>query len=66
MLEVSERARQLSVVTIVVHEICTISGLSIANEDCMVQPKKYEFASAILIHSHAGLRSGGRQAAKEI
>ena len=66
MLEVSERARQLSVVTIVVHESCTINGLSIANEDCMVQPRKYEFVSAILIYSHAGLHNGGRQAAKDI
>ena len=40
MLEVSERARQLSLVTIVVHEICTINGLSIANEDCVVQPRE--------------------------
>ena len=66
MLEVSERVRQLSVVTIVVHEICIINGLSNSNEDCVVQPRKYEFASAILIHSHARLRSGGRQAVEEI
>jgi hypothetical protein len=66
VLEVGERVRLLSVVTIVVHEICTINGLSIANEDCVVQLRKYEFGSAILIYSHAGLRSGGRQAAEEI
>ena len=56
----------LLVVTIIVHEICTINGLSIANEDCVVQPRKYEFASAILIYSHAGLRSGGKQVVEEI
>lgn len=39
MLEVGERVSLLSVVTIVVHEICTINGLSISNEDCVVQPK---------------------------
>ena len=61
MLEVSERARQLSVVTIVVHEICTINGLSNANEDCVVQPRKYNFASTIHHYSHPGLCSGGRQ-----
>ena len=40
MLEVSERARQLLVVTIVVHVICTINGLSISNEDSMVYPRE--------------------------
>jgi len=40
VLEVSERERQLSIVTIVMHEICTINGLSIANEDCVVQPRE--------------------------
>ena len=40
MLEVSERARQLSVVTIVVHVICTINGLIIANEGCVVYPRE--------------------------
>jgi len=66
VLEVSERASQLLVVTIVVHEICTINGLSNANEDFMVQPRKYKFASAIHHYSHAGLRSGGRQTVEEI
>ena len=49
MLEVSERARQLSVVTIVVHEIFTINGLSIANEDCVVQPSEIR---VWISHSH--------------
>ena len=45
MLEVSERERQMSVVTIVVHEICTISGLdqpfsSILMQDCAVEAGK--------------------------
>ena len=66
MLEVSERARLLSVVTIVVHEICTTNGLSNANEDCMVQPRKYEFASDIHHYSLSGLRSGDRQTVEEI
>ena len=63
MLEVSERARQLSLVTIVVHEICTINGLSISNEDCMVQPREIQ---VWISHSHAGLHSGGRQAVEVI
>ena len=49
MLEVSERARLLSVVTIVVHDICTINGLSITNEDCVVQPSEIRVCFS---HSH--------------
>ena len=56
----------LSVATIVVHEILHMHGLRIANEGCVVQPRKYEFASAILIYSHVGLHNGGRQVAEEI
>ena len=41
-------------------------GLSNANEDCVVQPRKYEFASFIHQYSLAGLRSRGRQAVEEI
>ena len=67
MLEVSERARQLLVVTIVVLVICTISGLSISNEDCVVLHKGNmsldQLFSSIL---YVGLRSGGRQVPEEI
>ena len=41
-------------------------GLSNTNEDCVVHPRKYEFASSIHQYSHAGLRSRGRQAVEEI
>ena len=40
MLEVSERARQLSVVTIVVHVIFTINGFTILVQDCAVEAGK--------------------------
>ena len=49
MLEVSERARQLSFVTIVVHVICTINGLSISNENCVVWTREIR---VWISHSH--------------
>ena len=49
--------------TIVVHEICTSNGLSIANEDRVVQAREIR---VWISHSHAGLRSGDKQAVEEI
>ena len=47
MLEVGEMVSLLSVVTIVVHAICTSNGLSIANENCVVHPREDEFDAAL-------------------
>ena len=64
MLEV---VRLLSVVTIVVHEICTINGLSIANEDCVgIKPREIRVWISHSSLFSSGLCSGGRQAAEEI